>query len=55
MVGGRQHLGQVQRLARNGRISLISAGCKIYILVENFAVQDRPGEIVSKKCGGEKL
>jgi len=48
MVAGRQHLGQVQRLAKNGWISLISAGRKMYILPENSLYRIDPGNICVK-------
>jgi hypothetical protein len=55
MVGGRQHLAQVQRLARNGRSCVISIGCKIYILAENSLYKIRPGGTLREKCGAKEL
>jgi hypothetical protein len=48
MVAGRQHLGWAQQFAKNGWISLISAGRKMYILSENSLYRIDPGNILVK-------
>jgi hypothetical protein len=55
MVAGQRHLGQVQQLAKNGRIFSISPGCKMYIRAENSLYRIDPGEILREKCGVKKL